>query len=172
MKLKDNMCESHISKIRLFIREGSVNCVIVRSGGEQTCAVLAGRNESEPHRMSLENYKTREPSPSSQDEGRRELPESSVGKPGCKQLLAIQRSGGVGEGSMSGSIYRINWETFQSEGANSTANASLEINEVCWALEGVGVLHSSDEAVVMMVERRRGTYVYANQRREGSGDGE
>ncbi len=49
MELEYNMSESLISIVRLFDREGSVNCATVRSGGEQTCAILAGRNEREPH---------------------------------------------------------------------------------------------------------------------------
>lgn len=47
------MSESLISTIRLFNREGSDNCVTVRLGGKQSCTVLAGHNENEPHRMSL-----------------------------------------------------------------------------------------------------------------------
>ena len=147
------MSASLISIIRLFNREGSVNCVIVRSCGEQTCVVLTGRNEREPHLMSLENFRTSEPSLYPADEGRWETSESSVGKPGCKQLLMFHRTGGVCEGGMLGSVSRRSREILQ-------------------RLQEVGVQHSSVEAVVMAAERRRGTCVDAIQRRKGSGDGE
>lgn len=54
-----NMSESLISIIRLFNREGNDNCVIVRSGGEQSVAAPKGHNEGEPHLMSLERVRTR-----------------------------------------------------------------------------------------------------------------
>ena len=48
------MCESHIHIIMPFDMEGRDNCVAVRLGGEQSCAVAAGRNEGELHLMSLD----------------------------------------------------------------------------------------------------------------------
>ena len=54
MELRYNTGESPVSIVRLFNGEGSDNCAIVRLRGEQSCAVLAGYNENEPHQMSLE----------------------------------------------------------------------------------------------------------------------
>ncbi len=147
------MSESLISIIRLFNREGRINCVIVRSCGEQMCAISVGRNEGEPHLMSLENLRTSELSLCTSDEGRRETSETSVGEPGCKQLLAFHRTGGVREDGMLRSVSRRSWEILRRS-------------------QEVGVLNSSDEVSVMEMKRSRGTCVNAIQRRKGSGDGE
>ena len=58
-----NMCESHISTIKLFGTEGKNNCSTVRGCGEQFCTVSVDRNESESHLMSLVNEKDREVEP-------------------------------------------------------------------------------------------------------------
>lgn len=171
MELKYNIGASPISTIKLFSGEGSDNCATVRLGGEQSCAVLAGHNGNEPHLMSLEKLRTREPSPWELGEGRREPFESSNMQVRCKQLMAVQRSGGVREGSMSGSVFRRSREIFYNEGQTSTTGTSSSKSKVCWIVEEVRVLHSSDEAAVMVVERRRGTYADAVHRREGGGDG-
>ena len=167
------MSGSLISIIRLFNREGSVNCVTVRSGGEQTCAIPIGHNESEPHLMSLDILTTREPSFLLLSEGRRELSETNrlEYSERSKQSATIHHSGGVGEGSMSGSVSRRSRETLQSEGSSSTANSSPSKGKVCRTLQGVRVLHSSEEVSVMETEQRRGTYVDAIPQKERSGDG-
>ena len=72
---------------------------------------------------------------------------------------------------MSGSVLRRGQDTLHNEGQSSTTGTSSLNSEVCWVMQGVRVLHSSDEAAVMAVERRRGTYVDAIHRREGSGYG-
>ncbi len=150
MALEYNMSESLISIIKLFDREGSVNCTIVRSCGEQTWAILAGRNDSEPHLMSLDRFRTSEPSLWIVGEGRRESPGAPSGR---KQLKGIHRTGGVGEDGMSGSVSRRGREILQ-------------------ILQEVGVLNSSVEVFVMKMERRRGTCANVIHRRKGSGDGE
>lgn len=115
--------------------------------------------------MSLEKRRTSEPSPLLEGEGRRESPLN-------QQLEEIHRTGGVSEDSMSGSVFRRSRETLQSEGQNSTLSTSPSRDKAWWALQGVRVLHSSVEAPVMGVERRRGTCVNVVHRRKGSGDGE
>lgn len=171
MELKYNMGESPVSIIRLFNGEGSDNCVTVRLRGEQSCAVLAGYNENEPHLMSLETLRTREPSFCFWSEGRRELSESSNAAARCKQSVVVQRSGGVGGGSMSGSVLRRGQETLHKEDQASTTGTSSLNGEVWRVVQGVRVLHSSEEVAVMAMERRRGTYVDAIHRRKGGGDG-
>ena len=171
IEMEYNISESLISTIMLFSREGSDNCVIVRSGGEQSLAVPIGHNENEPHQMSLETTNTREPSFWDISEGRRELLESSSAEVRCKQQEAVQHSGGVGGGSMSGSISRRSRETLLGGVETPTMGTTSLKREALWTLQGVRVLHSSDEAAVMAVERRRGTYVGAIHRRKGGGDG-
>src|SRR5436190_22313557 len=91
-------CESHPSS--WVVHDGTRPQQRRREAGleaeedEQT-----GRNESEPHPMSLENFNTREkPSPSSAGEGRREQ--------AGKQPAPAQRSGGVCVDSTSASKVR------------------------------------------------------------------
>lgn len=173
MELKYNTGESPVLTIKLFSEEGSDNCMIVRSCGEQSCAILAGHNENEPHPMSLETFKIRKPSLWVTDEGRRELFEVNHLKRSkrLKQLATVQRSGGVNEGSMLRSVFKRNQETLHNEVKTSTIDTSSSNSKVCWVVKGVRVLHSSNEAVVMTGERRRGTYVDAIQRRKGECDG-
>ncbi len=117
-------------------------------------AISIGRNEGEPHLMSLEKHGTREPSFYAPNEGRRELSVANrLENERLQQLTTVQRSGGVCEDGMLRSVPRRSWEILQ-------------------RLQEVGVLHSSDEVFVMKMERRRGTYVNAIHRRKGSGDGE
>ena len=147
--------------------------MIARLRGEQSCATVIGHNGSQPHLMSLERYRTREPSPYEKGEGRREPFETSNAvKVRCKQPKAVQRSGGVSEGSMLRSISRRSRETLYDEGEDSTTGTSSLNSKACWVVQGVRVLHSSKEAAVIVVERRRGTYVDAIHRRKGGGDGE
>ena len=72
---------------------------------------------------------------------------------------------------MSGSVSRRGQETLYDEGQASTTSTSSLNSKVCWVMQGVRVPHSSDEAAVMTVERRGGTYVDAIHRRKGGGDG-
>ena len=172
MELEYNTGESPVSTIRLFSGEGGDNCVAVRPGGEQSHAVSIGHNESEPHQMSPFNLRTRESSFSRRSEDRRESSESSNAvKVRCKQLETVQHSGGVCEDSMSGSVSRRGQETLHNEDQTSTTSTSSLNSKACWVMQGVRVLHSSDEAAVMAVERREGTYVDAIHRRKGGGDG-
>jgi hypothetical protein len=172
MELIYNTGESPVLTIRLFSGEGSDNCRIVRFCGEQSFAVIAGHNEDEPHLMSLETLRTRKPSLLPTDEGRRGSSESSDAvKVRCKQLKTVQRSGGVSEGSMLGSVVKRSQETLHNEREISTTDTSSLNSEVYWVVQGVRDLHSSNEAAVMAVERRRGTYVEAIHRRKGESDG-
>ena len=171
IEMEYNMSESLIYTIRLFSKEGSDNCATVKLGGKQSCAVLAGHNENEPHLMSLYTCRTREPSPSRSGEGRREPSKSSNAvKVRCKQSKKVQRSGGVCGDGMPRSISRRSRETLHS-GEASTTSTSYSNSKACWVMQGVRVLHSSDEAAVIVVERREGTYVDAIHRKKGGGDG-
>lgn len=173
MESKYNTGESPVLTIKLFSEEGSDNCMIVRSCGEQSCAILAGHNGNEPHLMRLETFRTRKPSLWAIDEGRRELFEVNHLKEskGLKQLATVQCSGGVSESSMLRSVFERNQETLHSEVKTSTTDTSSSNSKVCRVVQGVRVLHSSNETAVMAVERRRGTYVDAIHRRKGECDG-
>ena len=114
-------------------------------GDEQT-----GRNESEPHLMSLDKLRTGDkPSRCLIGEGRRE----GAGQ----QPAPPHRSGGVGVDGTSASSVRESWE-ISGDGSKTQTNA-----QAGWASEAgvvageVGVPHSSRETPVMGVEPRRDT---------------
>ena len=95
-----------------------------------------GRNESEPHLMSLDTFRTGDkPSRCLIGEGRRE----GVGQ----QPAPPQRSGGVGVDGTSASSARENWENF---GGGSQTQPSVQAgstSEAGGAAGEVGVPHSS-----------------------------
>jgi len=106
-----------------------------------------GRNENEPHRMSLDNRKTGDkPSRSVTGEGRRE-------KAG-QQPSPSQRSGGVSVGSTSVSSTKVNWEVSGEGGKTQPTAQAGSASETGGVAGEVGVLHSSDETSVTGVERR------------------
>ena len=94
-----NMCESHISTIKLFGTEGKNNCSTVRGCGEQFCTVSVDRNESESHLMSLVNEKDREVEPLFS--GRRPVgstttnPKEWKGRNNCRWSIIPAGSAGV-----------------------------------------------------------------------------
>ena len=82
----------------------------VRTGGEQPHTDRAVRNESEPHRMSLERHKiTAEPSRSTNGEGHwgrtKAIPVNR--RKGLNDAMSGQRCGGVSEGGMFGRVVGI-----------------------------------------------------------------
>src|SRR5258707_4742186 len=94
-----------------------------------------GRNESEPHQMSLEKSKTGDkPSPYPWGEGRREQ--------AAQQSEPAQRSGGVCVDSTSGSPVRVNWENSGDGKSQQSAQAGSASEAQCVPGE-VGVPHSS-----------------------------
>jgi len=96
-----------------------------------------GRNESEPHPMSLETSKTGDkPSPYPWGEGRREQ--------AAQQSEPAQRSGGVRVDSTSGSEVRLNWEN-SGEGKTESQRAAQagSASEAERVPGEVGVPHSS-----------------------------
>ena len=94
-----------------------------------------GRNESEPHQMSLEKSKTGDkPSPYPEGEGRREQ--------AGKQSEPVQRSGGVCVDSTSGSQVRVNWENSGDGKSQQSAQAGCA-SEAQSVPGEVGVPHSS-----------------------------
>lgn len=115
------------------------------AGDEQT-----GRNESEPHLMSLDKFRTGDkPSRCLIGEGRREEAGQQPAPP--------HRSGGVGVGSTSVSSVRESWE-ISGGGCKTQPPAQAGRASKAGGVAGeVGVLRSSREASVMGVEPRRDT---------------
>jgi len=109
-----------------------------------------GRNENEPHPMSLDKFRTGDkPSRCLIGEGRRE-------KTG-QQPASSHRSGGVGVDGTSVCSARESWE-ISGGGCKTRPPAQAgQASEAGGAAGEVGVLHSSEEAPVMGVEPRRDT---------------
>ena len=107
-------------------------------------------NESEPHLMSLDKFRTGEkPSRCWIGEGRRE----EAGQ----QSEPAQRSGGVGVEGTSGSSAKVSWE-ISGGGRKAQPHAQADGTSEAGGVVGeVGILRSSQEAPVMGVERRRHT---------------
>ena len=128
----------------------------MRPGGEQSFAAPIGHNESESHLMGLERTRISEPSLRRKDEGRREPFEAnhlkSQRSKRLKQLATVQRTGGVGGSSILGSISKRSRETLHNEVQTSTIGTSSSNSKAWRIMQGVRVLHSSDEAAVMVVE--------------------
>ena len=109
-----------------------------------------GHNESEPHLMSLDTFRTGEkPSRCLTGEGRRE----ETGQ----QSESSQRSGGVGVGGTSVSSAKESWEVSGGGCKTQPFVQAGYASEAGGAAGEVGVLRSSDEAPVMGVEQRRDT---------------
>jgi hypothetical protein len=106
-----------------------------------------GHDKSEPHLMSLDNFKTGEkPSRCLTGEGRRE----ETGQ----QPVFPQRSGGVGVGGTSASSTKESWE-ISGGGCKTQPSAKAGSASEAGGVAGeVGVLRSSDETPVTGVERR------------------
>jgi len=136
-------------------------------GVSRTLIGQAGRNENEPHQMSVESGSTRKPSPYREDEGCKESP--------GKQSGAAHRSGGVCVDGMSGNDGRVSQEICSgapSNGEQPGVQAGLTGKAPVAGVE-VGVSHSSVEArdSTTRAEPRGGTCVHASQKSEGQGDG-
>src|SRR5208283_3575301 len=96
--------------------------------------------------MSLDNFRTGEPSRCLIGEGRRE----ETGQ----QPAFPQRSGGVGVGGTSVSSAKVSWEV-SGGGCKTQPTAQAGFASEAGGVAGeVGVLHSSDETSVTGVERR------------------
>src|SRR5690349_12456162 len=94
-----------------------------------------GRNENEPHQMSLEKSITGDkPNPYPKGEGRREQ--------ATQQSKPVQRSGGVCVDSTSGSQVRVSWENSGDGKSQQSAQAGCASEAPCVPGE-VGVPHSS-----------------------------
>jgi len=95
-----------------------------------------GRNDSEPHLMSPDIFKTGDkPSPCLLGEGRRE----EAGQ----QLAPPHRSGGVGVDGTSGSSVRVNWEICGDGSKTQTPAQAGRTSEAGSVAAEVGVPHSS-----------------------------
>jgi len=118
----------------------------------------AARNESEPHRISIENHSAGDkPSLCPISEGRR-------GQTG-QQPASAHRSGGVSVDGTSASSAKVSWEN-SGDGPEAQACAQAGLTSEAGGVAGeVGVLRSSQEASVMGVERRRDTC--SDVRRDG-----
>jgi len=82
-----------------------------------------------------------------------------------------QHSGGVSGDGMSGRVEEVTRETCSREAQASTTDTTSATEKVSSARVGVGVLHSSKEAPVMGVERRRGSCADACEAERERGDG-
>ena len=119
--------------------------------------------------MSLENFRTGEPSCFQNGEGCKERAD--------KQSELSQRSGGVGAGGMSEKVIRVRQETCNRVYARrTTGGTSCKNSETERVVAGVGDLHSSVDSrdITTRQERREGTCSNAQRRGEGSAiaDGE
>ncbi len=113
--------------------------------------------------MSIERKTTGEPSRCSSGEGcQGRAPQPS---------RHVHRSGGVGVDSMLGRADGLTRETCSREAQTSTTGTTSVTEKVSSARAGVGVLHSSEEAPVMGVERRRGSCAGACEAERERSDG-
>lgn len=110
--------------------------------------------------MSLENERTGKLNPCLEGEDRRGQAKQQSGP--------VHRSGGVSGDSMQGSCRRLSGETSPGapQGA-TTCPSRRNADKAGRASGGVGVRRSSDEAAVMAVKRRPGTWEEETQRSEG-----
>src|ERR1035441_9422325 len=100
-----------------------------------------GHNKSEPHLMSLDNFRTGEPSRCLIGEGRRE----EAGQ----QPVLPQRSGGVGVDGTSISSTKVSWE-ISDGGCKTQPTAQAGNASQAGGVTGeVGVPHSNDEVEVL-----------------------
>ena len=122
-------------------------CPAARLGGVSSWGTEpTGRNEGKPHRMS--------PEKSSPGVSRAATTSVKADDSLRRKPSAQGASGGVSVDSMSGSARRNGWEVCGGEGTQHFGQAGKTVKPEVAAAE-VGVLHSSEEAPVMGVERRR-----------------
>ncbi len=115
-----------------------------------------GRNESEPHRMSLENARSGDkPSDCRNREGRR----AQDGKPSA----SAPNSGGVSVGGTSGSATSEGWEVCGG-GAKRQPPAQVGVTgEADWAAAEVGILHSSVDLWALDAQMREELHEWAQR---------
>ena len=153
------MSASLIHRVKPFATEGEDNCEAARFGGEQSFAVSTGRNESEPHLMSLEKCRTSKPNLFPMGEGRWAGTVANPGSPrkglnGWRPCIVL-----------AGSARAACREVMLEEAGRSRVpvetqiqHASGECHEVLDGNREVGVTHSSVEGAVTALKRRRGTW--------------
>ncbi|MEN9601220.1 MAG: hypothetical protein RIS56_826 [Verrucomicrobiota bacterium] len=127
---------------------------------------LSGRNEGEPHRMSLENTTIGKPS-------HYQIGEGCQAASSNRQVGAVD-SGGVSGGNTTGRGIQVSWEISERGAATPQPTAQGgEPSEAERADREVGVLRSSEDPAEDKTagERREGTWVNANANSAGSGDG-
>ena len=132
----------------------------------------SGRNDSEPHPMSLDTATTHEPS---------RYPNGEV----CKHPSAEtnsrhslgERMGGVSEGGMTGKDPGVSRDTCDdvwllTQPATSSPSEAIP-RKAGKVIAGVGAVHSSDDAraKTTRAERRGGACLDADQSKEGHEDG-
>ena len=129
-----------------------------------TQAELSGRNDSEPHPMSLETD-NREPSRYPNGEG--------CHVPLSNSCPAAQHLGGVSEGDRTGRATRVSRENSSGASETQPAGPGGQPAEPARAAGVVGVPRSSDDLPESKTggERRRGTWVNAGGPSEGPDDG-
>lgn len=151
------MSESLINIVKSFDIEGVDNCEVARLGGEQSIAVLVGHNEGEPHRMSPEMLSISKPSLSTVSEGRWAGTVVNLGnKRGQNDWRScIVLTGSAGVACQEVMLEEVGRPLIPEQSVSVTRGARLKSGN---GIGGVGVLHSSDEDIVMMSERRRGTW--------------
>ena len=145
--------------------EGRDNCVVARPGGEQSCAVTAGRNEGELHRMSLERKKNRRAEPLTN--GRR--PQGNhCSKPVCVRRGFNGRRGSIASaGSAQAACREVMFEQAgRSPGPDIQSSLSVkwQSHKDSGGPGEVGVVHSRDEVSVMGMDRRDETWLAALER--------
>jgi len=124
----------------------------------------SGRNDREPHRMSLEKV-NREPSPCRLGEG--------CQVPLSNSCPAVQHLGGVSEGDRTGRALRVSRESSSGEAKPQPAVQGGDPAEAARAAGAVGVPRSSDDPPESRTggERRRGTWGNGCGPGEGPADG-
>jgi hypothetical protein len=125
----------------------------------------SGRNDSEPHRMSLV-IRYREPS--------RYLSGEGCHVPLSNSQAAAQNLGGVCEGDRTGRADGVSRETSRSASWTQPAGQGGQATETARTAGGVGVPRSSEDLPESRTggERRRGTWVRVKGNGNGTGDGQ
>ncbi len=109
----------------------------VRTGGEQPQAERAVRNESQPHRMSLVNTNTAEPSRSTDGEGCQDWAKANpvINGRGLNDAMSSHHCGGVGGGGMLGRLGEIRDEISLGGRRRPTTDTSGEPVRSVWPRE-------------------------------------
>lgn len=171
MKTMTNKCKSCSGNYAVQPERGG-NCVSVRRGGEQPPTEQTVRNDSELHLMSLDSVQPVKPSRFVVGEGRRGWARVNEGAAMNRardtngEVKSIHRHGGVSGGGTSGSGMVLS-EDLPANALWATRGASLVTDKAALVCREVGAAHSSDEALVMRVERRGRSWLKWRQRSKG-----